>query len=258
MIKFGKITSPVRNLITEINDTIKMKFDYVELGIEPFNDNLYIERNLKSIKKLLNKFRYTAISHTAWWYDLSSPYNNVRNAWIGQACNDMKISKKLGCKLINFHFMVHSSILLKYKNSRKAILDNYVRSLKYLCHYAEKNGLRIMLENGEEKFEDYKYILDRVPKLNVHFDVGHAFISGKMKNIKKFFSYFEERIAHIHIHDNHGKQDEHLPLRKGNINWKNVAFLINKYNYNKTITLEVFTSSKDLLKSKKYIQSLLN
>ena len=152
--------------------------------------------------------------------------------------------------------MVHSGALLKYKNSKKIILDNYVKSLKYLCNYADKMMVEVMFENGEEKFEDYKYVLDKVSKLKVHFDVGHAFISGGMKNIKRFFSYFNDRIVHIHIHDNHGKQDEHLALKKGKINWKQVVSILKKSRYDKTITFEVFKSHKDLLKSREYFMKL--
>ena len=113
-----------------------------------------------------------------------------------------------------------------------------------------------MLENGEEKFEDYIHVLDNTPEVKVHFDVGHAFISGGMNGIEHFISYFCDRIAHIHIHDNHGKQDEHLALRKGSINWKKVVFLLKKYRYDKTITVDVFESEEDLIKSRQYFRKL--
>ena len=131
-----------------------------------------------------------------------------------------------------------------------------MKSLSYLCSYASKRKVKIMLENGEEKFEYYKYVLDRVPKLYVHLDIGHAFISGRMKNIRKFLSYFGNRVAHIHIHDNHGKDDEHLALRKGKINWKAVVLVLKKSKYDKTVTFEVFKSEKDLLKSRQYFKKL--
>lgn len=256
MIKIGRMTHPIRNLMGGINKTLNMGFDYVELGIEPINDAQFIHKNKKLIKKLLKKFSHLPIIHTAWWYDLSSPYDEIRKAWIKRGCADINIANELGAKLINFHFMVHSGALLKYKNSKKMILDNYVKSLKYLCNYADKIMVEVMFENGEEKFEDYKYVLDNVSKLKVHFDVGHAFISGGMRNIKRFFYYFNDRIVHIHIHDNHGKQDEHLALKKGKINWKQVVSILKKSRYDKTITFEVFKSDKDLLKSREYFRKL--
>jgi sugar phosphate isomerase/epimerase len=38
-----------------------------------------------------------------------------------------------------------------------------------------------------------------------------------------------DRISHVHIHDNVGKKDEHLPLGKGTINWKQVMDKLSDY-----------------------------
>lgn len=40
------------------------------------------------------------------------------------------------------------------------------------------------------------------------------------------------------------------------INWKEVISILKKYNYDKTITFEVFKSDKDLLKSREYFRKL--
>jgi len=258
MIKFGKLTHPSRNISDEIKRAKKQGFDYVEIGIETPNDFNAIRKNKSSIKEALAGLEYLPLGHTTWWYDLSSPYELVRKAWVNQAKNDINIAGELGIKLLNFHFMVLSGILLRERNSRKVVLDNYIKSLGELSDYAKKKNVVLMFENGEEKFEYYRYVIDKTPNLMVHFDVGHAFISGRMKGVCRFFSYFKNRIAHIHMHDNRGDKDEHLPLKKGKIKWKIVASLLKKYNYDKTITFEVFTSDKDLTKSRYYFKKLLN
>ena len=230
MIKFGKLTYPSGNIIKEIEKAKKLGFDYVEIGIEFLTDADILGKNKISIIKSLKKFTYNPLGHTCWWYLLNSPYEFVRKAWLSQAKNDISIACKLGIKLLNFHFWVPAGILLENNESRKIILRNYIKSFNELISFAEKKRVTLMLENGEEKFDYYKYILDRVPKLKVHFDVGHAFISGGIKTIRKFVSFFGDRIAHIHIHDNHGKQDEHFALKKGKINWRQVVYLLKNQN----------------------------
>ena len=257
MIKFGRLTYPGENIEKEIKSTKRLGFDYCEVGIEAPTDAITLRKNKSNITKYLKSFSLPPIGHTSWWYDLSSPYEGIRKAWINQARVDIKISSELGIKLLNFHFLVPSTILLKNQESRKNVLENYIKSLNQLSKIAQNNNIALMLENGEEKFEYYKYVLDRVPNMKVHFDVGHAYISGGMSTIKKFISYFGGRIAHIHIHDNHGKYDEHLALRKGKINWKKVVFLLKKSKYDKTITIEVHTSTRDLIKSLEYFKKLL-
>ena len=254
MIKIGKLTYPFGNIVKEINKAKKLGFDYVEIGIEfPTNASI-LKKNKSSIIKALKNFQYPPLGHTCWWYLLNLPYDGVRKAWLSQAKIDINIANELGIKLLNFHFWVPTSILLENKESRKIILDNYVKSLNELTNFAKKKQVILMLENGEEKFGYYKYVLDRIPKLKVHFDIGHAFLSGGMTNIKRFISYFGDRIIHVHIHDNHGKLDEHLALGKGKINWKKVFSWLKKPKYDKTITFEVFKSEKDLIKSIKYFK----
>jgi len=185
----------------------------------------------------LKEFKHSAIGHTTWWYELGSPFPSVRKGWIEQAKADIRIANAFGIKLLNFHFLVLSKFLLQNKRSRQIILENYVDSLNELSKFAKKVNMILMLEN-------------------VHFDIGHAFLSGGMKTIKKFVSYFQDGVEHVHAHDNHGKQDEHLALRNGKINWKEVISILKKYNYDKTITFEVFESDKDLLKSREYFRKL--
>jgi sugar phosphate isomerase/epimerase len=45
------------------------------------------------------------------------------------------------------------------------------------------------------------------------------------------------RAHHIHIHDNHGQSDEHLPLGAGTINWEKVGREI-AARYSGTIVIE--------------------
>ena len=60
---------------------------------------------------------------------------------------------------------------------------------------------------------------DAVSGISLTFDVGHANTNG---NLDTFCKVILPRAAHMHIHDNHGKYDEHLPLGKGSIDWKRV------------------------------------
>ena len=140
-------------------------------------------------------------------------------------------------------------------------MENLVTSLKELVEYGKEKNVGIILENAAEKGEivklkDFVYILNRVPNLKVHLDLGHAFLFGGMKNIEKWVTTFREKIAHVHMHDNHGKSDEHLPIGKGKIDFLKVVKLLKKIDYDKTITLEVFTSKKDAVKSREKIRKL--
>src|SRR5262249_512026 len=61
----------------------------------------------------------------------------------------------------------------------------------------------------------------RLP-LHFNFDIGHANLAdnGEHDRIEESFSPLRDLVASVHIHDNHGEKDEHLPPYDGSIDWK--------------------------------------
>lgn len=253
-MKFGKLTNPMKDVLDEIKTTHNLGFDYVEIGIEgPAETPEIILKKKKQILNLLKKYKMFALGHTSYWIDLGSDYEPVRRGWIEESKKIIRVCNELGIKLLNFHaFSVGS--YTSDKKGKKIVLNNLVKSMKELVEYGKKHDVEIMLENMPEKnnitdLKDFKYIIDRVPDLKVHLDVGHAFICDKMKGIESYIKTFKDKIAHVHMHDNYGKSDYHLPLGAGSIDYKKVIKLLKKIKYNKTITFEVFSKDLDLLEN---------
>jgi sugar phosphate isomerase/epimerase len=263
-MKFGKLTNPMKDILDEIRTTHDLGFDYIEIGIEgPAGTPEIILKKKKQILILLKKYKMFALGHTSWWADLGSQYEPVRIGWLKEGRKAIRLCNELGIKLLNFHS--HSiGTYIKDETGRKIILNNFVRSLKELVKYGKKYNVEIMLENAAEKgeikdFKHFKYIIDKVSGLKVHLDVGHAFIDDDMKGVEKYVRTFKSKIVHVHMHDNHGKSDEHLPLGAGLIDYKKVIKLLKKIRYNRTITFEVFSKDLDLLESSmKKVKKLCN
>ena len=253
-MKFGKLTNPTIDVLKEIKTTYDLGFDYVEIGFEgPTESPEAIMKNKKQILNLLKKYKMFAMGHTSWWAELGSQYEPVRQGWIEEGKKIIRLCNDLGIKMLNFHSH-NRGLYITDKGGRIILLNNFVKSLKELVEYGKKYNVEIMFENSAEKNEitdikDFKYIVDRVPGLKVHLDVGHAFLYGGMKNVEKFIETFRSKIVHVHLHDNHGKSDEHLPLGTASINYKKVIKLLKMIKYNKTITFEVFTKDLDLLEN---------
>jgi sugar phosphate isomerase/epimerase len=248
--KFGRLTNPREDILKEIGLTAKLGFDFVEIGIEgPGGDPDILIKNKAKILKAIRYNGLFAIAHTSWWSDLGSPYENVRKAWIEEGKRAMMAANGLEINLINFH--AHSnSFFMEVSSSKKLVLNNYVSSMKELVDYGRGLGLKVMIENMPDKREihnltDIKYITDRVNGLGFHLDVGHAYINGGMKSVLDYIRVFRKRLWHIHMHDNHGQGDEHLPLGTASLEYEKVVSAIKRIGYDKTITLEVFTKDLD-------------
>jgi len=55
------------------------------------------------------------------------------------------------------------------------------------------------------------------------FDVGHAHVEAKRDGVITIRDYIDTLgadILHLHLHDNHGKRDEHLPTGAGSIDYQ--------------------------------------
>jgi sugar phosphate isomerase/epimerase len=125
-----------------------------------------------------------------------------------------------------------------------------IKSLREIVSYAHKYEIQVMLENvplsnGIHNLDEFKYIIDSVPSLFVHLDIPHAFTSGGMKSVIGYINTFKNKIIHVHWHDNHGNRDEHLPVGAGLIDHQKTLKALRSIDYDRTITLEVFTNSND-------------
>jgi sugar phosphate isomerase/epimerase len=242
------LTNPSNEILSEIVKIYELDFDYVELGIEgPEGNPQIINEKKNEITRLLQHFNQKPIGHTAHWIDLCSDSDYVRHAWILETMREIRTAKIVEIDLINFHANLNG---MYYGEKRKILLDNMVKSLREIERYAEKHKIRVMLENvplsnGIHDVVEFKYIIDNVPSLLVHLDIPHAFTSGGMKSVLDYINTFRDRIIHLHWHDNHGRKDEHLPIGEGLIEHEKAVRALKDIDYDRTITLEVFTNSND-------------
>ncbi len=124
--------------------------------------------------------------------------------------------------------------------------DNNIDSLKQINDYANAKGIIVCLENigfnsVDQSFQDLLEIRKAVgPSLQFTLDFGHARLGeGAEEGIR----LLGENIRHIHLHDNHGKKDDHLPVGDGNYDFSGYADFLRSYPH--IITLEVSEISRD-------------
>lgn len=248
MPSYGLLTNPSNEIIGELSKIYELNFEYAEIGIEgPEGNPEIIKKKKNEIVQLLQRFKQKPTGHTAYWIDLGSDYDYIRNAWILEAIREIRIARKVGIDLINFHANLNGMF---YGEKRRILLDNLIKSLREIVRHAKKSKVRVMLENaplsnGIHNIDEFKYIIDNVATLYVHLDIPHAFTSGGMKSVIDYINTFRDKIIHIHWHDNHGNTDEHLAIGEGFIDHEKVVKALKDIDYDRTITLEVFTNTND-------------
>jgi sugar phosphate isomerase/epimerase len=104
--------------------------------------------------------------------------------------------------------------------------DAAFSSLEHLILHARHRGVTICVENTTSEMGAPSYLRSfvdetRLAGLRFNFDIGHAHLAdGDEKNrIADSFEPLRELVVGVHVHDNHGEKDEHLPPYEGSIDW---------------------------------------
>ena len=109
-----------------------------------------------------------------------------------------------------------------------------ILGIQQVCDHAAGLDMRVAVENMVNmpailgrRPEEVMGIIETVNRENAGFvfDVGHANTNG---NVKDFLN-FSQRMIHLHVHDNHGERDEHLPVGNGTVSWKKVVQVLKGY-----------------------------
>jgi sugar phosphate isomerase/epimerase len=108
-----------------------------------------------------------------------------------------------------------------------------------------------MIENLPGEFNSAAQLgelLDPVPELGLHLDIGHANLQVTHNTTEQILAAYGSRLRHVHLHDNKGgSADLHLPLGAGTLDVRRMIRALERCSYDGTITLEVFTPDRHYL-----------
>jgi sugar phosphate isomerase/epimerase len=123
-----------------------------------------------------------------------------------------------------------------------------------IIRYAEA-GVQVVLENVAEQTPDLMIRLaDNVNSkyFGLCMDIGHANLLSTLPPpqwVKKMGS----RLKHIHLHDNMGDRDEHLPVGMGNIEFDSFFEALYRYVPDATVSIEVIAEPEEVVENVIYV-----
>lgn len=236
-MKIGFPNNPWKDVISEMEWIAKNSFDFADVFLEyplmPGNIN-----SLK-IRKILDHHGLGAVGHLAWYLPIGHPERAIRETAVIEAESYFPVFEKIGIKKVTVHANWAREIPIG------DCIHFQSNTLRNLVRAGKPYGISIMYEHIDgpnDSIENVRKILDSVPGLLFHLDIGHANLFGR--NPEDFIKAFSKKLAHVHLHDNNGKYDQHLPIGKGIIKWASIIKTL-KESYDETITLEIFSGSKE-------------
>lgn len=245
-MRIGVMNNPSLGLLEELEWISNNNFDFVDLTLEP--PEAY-EFNTRKVSEKLKKLGLEAIGHTNPFLPAIHPLKSIREACLKEFEKYVKTFRKMGISLMNIHPYDYGPIM----NEEDRVEAN-IELLKKVHSLCVKSNITLMLENGKpiDAPRKFQIVLDRIPEVMVHLDIGHANLAPKNLT-ESFFKQFKKRIVHIHISDNKGDMDDHLPLGCGNIDWRKTVRLMKSEGYDGTVTLEIFSGEKEYVLSSRRI-----
>ena len=133
-------------------------------------------------------------------------------------------------------------VVMHVCSNRKNGAPNRIGLKRYqeIVDYASSLGVKVAFENTKN-LEYFEYIVDHIKGDNagVCLDSGHyhCFYENEFD-----WDKVKDKILAVHLHDNNGKDDQHLNIFDGNLDWEALESRLEEAGYNGPITLESFYS----------------
>jgi sugar phosphate isomerase/epimerase len=222
-------------------------FDFIDLTLEP-PCTWPVEGAL--VRRLLEDSRLVAVGHTPPFLPHASPLAEVARAARSVFCRMLDVFAGAGIELVNIHPDTTGPGSLQEVTVRNA------DALAALTTEADARGLTLMVENFGRTFStprELEPLFEAAPNLRLHLDVGHANmrrVGDQPNRTSELLEAFGERLAHVHVHDNRGGDDLHLPLGLGTVEWAAIVVALKSVGYDGTVTIEVFAPDADLQRSR--------
>lgn len=121
------------------------------------------------------------------------------------------------------------------------VWDLQKKALQEINITAEEYGVYACLENMPAITDllcqnpyELEGLTEGLDNIGITVDIGHAHTTGWEKAFYPFIS----QAHHLHIHDNHGIADEHLPVGSGTVPWETISDRIRTSYSNQIIVIE--------------------
>jgi sugar phosphate isomerase/epimerase len=243
-MKLGAMNNPRAGLMKEIQRIAALGMDFIDLTIEapgaaPDGHDWHVVRTAIADAGL------GVVAHAAPYLPIHNPSPLVRQAAIDELRRCTDVAQILGAPLCTTHFLGWPSFLDEDQG-----YEFYRQAYAILLKHGDERGVAVTLENGPDNRHQLKYfreIFFRLPGLKLTFDIGHGNVKTARSMTRDYLFALRDRLAHVHMSDNDGTDDDHLPFgapKRGGINLRHELRGLQDFRYDGTITLEVFGSER--------------
>jgi sugar phosphate isomerase/epimerase len=241
----GAMNHPAKDVIGEIEWMAEMGLDFIDLTLEPPAAASW-RVNPREIWEALARTGLGIVGHTAFYLPMGSAIEELRRGSVCELRRCLEVFNAVGARWMNLHPDRHAPM-----HDRQFYIEQNLRSFEELLPDSRRLGVGLMIENLPGEYNSAPQLgelLDRMPELGLHLDIGHANLLVPQNTTAEILNAYGTRLRHVHLHDNRGGHaDLHLPLGAGTVEVSKAIAALKGCGYDGTITLEVFTPDRHFL-----------
>jgi sugar phosphate isomerase/epimerase len=241
-VLIGAMNHPAHDVLQEIEWMAAMNLGFIDLTLEPPLAASW-RINRQAVRQSLQRHGMAVVGHTAFYLPIASGIEEIRRASLEELRRCVDVFAEVGVRWMNVHPDRHAPM-----HDRAFFVQKNIATLGELLPYARERGVGLMVENLPGDFNtagQLGELLDPLPELGLHLDVGHANLLVVQSTVGELLAAYGSRLRHVHLHDNKGgSADLHLPLGTGSVDVRAAVRALKSVGYDGTITLEVFTPDR--------------
>ena len=207
-------------LSEQLDEMIAEGSDAIELILDGGEWNEFRSRRKELADLLAGKHAVYSVHPPVWDMNLTSENAEAREAAL-QACRE---SISFAAQINASHVVIHPGFCYASIFDKQVARERAAQGVETLCQFNAPYGVQLLIENvgtpatsiftGEEYISFVEGFGGKVGSL---MDIGHAHLCGW--DIIGVISRLKPFLYAVHLHDNGGSLDSHLPIGKGSIPW---------------------------------------
>ncbi|MCB0130376.1 MAG: sugar phosphate isomerase/epimerase [Caldilineaceae bacterium] len=243
-MQIGVSTNPKQNLMQEISWAAENGFELIDLYLAA--PGAAIEStDWHAVQRAITDSGLAVVCQAASYLPLNNPVPGIRQAALDEVRRSIDAAKIVGASVLSVPFCgwpAHLTDALGY--------EYYRQLFEVILAHGAQRGVTIALENSAHNAHQLKYfreILQRVPKLMLHYNIGHGRVGTAQSLTREYLFAAADRLVHVHISDNDGERDSRLPFgapgenAAGNsaLNIAREMQTLHSFRYDGSITLDM-------------------
>ncbi|HAZ27832.1 TPA: hypothetical protein DCY67_04325 [Candidatus Acetothermia bacterium] len=177
--------------------------------------------------------------------NLASPIQSLATASLAEVVHTVDLAADVGARQVVVHPGHVDEDYLPLDGEPELAWRRFSFALEVILARGRHRGVGVAVENkqrgrGWEMVytpEDHARALSQFSDLGACLDFGHLHTVGG--DPAGYVTALGERLVHVHLHDNRGERDEHLPLGRGGVAWRRALAVLEGGGYQGHIVLEI-------------------